>query len=70
MQLKGVLVMMPSGSSDAVSYLSLDDSLTEFRPLDTCPEDVQKVVVSLCDSADATPLGVLVDLGGEAGAQA
>lgn len=69
MQLKGALVMMPNGSADAVAYLSLDDSLTEFRPLDQCPADVQKVIVSLCDSANATPLGVLIDLGGEGEAQ-
>ncbi len=63
MKVLGIIALSETDTASPIEYVPMDGTSTEFRPLDRCPPQLLDVIIGLCDSNDATPIGVLVDLG-------
>ncbi len=63
MKVFGLIALSSTPSASPIEYVPMDGTTAEFRPLDRCPPQLLDVIIGLCDSNNATPIGVIVDLG-------
>lgn len=66
MKMHGTMFARDNDGETQFILVPADGATTEFRRIDECPPEVQKVISDMADATDGIPLGVIVDLGGQA----